>query len=94
MTANISLEEHKVQLIDLKVENEKKEADMKEYVLNATLIPYKEIDWKTLMAINSNGNDAQNNIALAFRELAENADKIGNLNISPDLLDSIISSKN
>ncbi len=93
MTSNISLEEQKKELIDIQVTNEKKEADVKEYVLNANLKPYKELDWKTLMAISNNGNDPSNNIALAFRELAENADKIGNLNISPELLDSIIRTK-
>jgi hypothetical protein len=93
MTSSISLEEQKKELIDILVTNEKKEADVKEYVLNANLKPYKELDWKTLMAISNNGNDPSNNIALAFRELAENADKIGNLNISPDLLESIIRSK-
>lgn len=93
MEANISIEKQKEELIGLKVENEKKQADAKEYVLNASLNPYKGLDWKTLMAISSGGNDPKNNIALAFRELAENADKIGNLNISPDLLDSIISTK-
>lgn len=93
MTSNITLEEQKKELIDIQVTNEKKEADMNEYVLNARLKPYKELDWKTLMAISNNGNDPSNNIALAFRELAENADKIGNLNISPELLDAIVSSK-
>jgi hypothetical protein len=93
MTSNISLEDQKQKLISLKVENQKKEADAKEYVLNASLRPYKELDWKTLMAINTNGIDPKNNIALAFRELAENAGKIGNLNISPDLLDSMLNSK-
>jgi regulator of protease activity HflC (stomatin/prohibitin superfamily) len=93
MTSKISLEEQKKQLIDIQVTNEKKEADVKEYVLNANLKPYKELDWKTLMAISNSGNDPSNNIALAFRELAENADKIGNLNISPELLDSIVRSK-
>jgi len=93
MTSNISLEEQKKELIDIQVINEKKGADVKEYVLNANLKPYKELDWKTLMAISNNGNDPSNNIALAFRELAENADKIGNLNISPELLDSIIKTK-
>ncbi|PIA78736.1 membrane protease subunit, stomatin/prohibitin [Gaetbulibacter sp. 4G1] len=93
MTSNISLEEQKKELIDIQVTNEKKEADVKEYVLNANLKPYKELDWKTLMAISNTGNDPSNNIALAFRELAENADKIGNLNISPELLDSIVRSK-
>ena len=93
MTSSISLEEQKKDLIDIQVANEKKEADVKEYVLNANLKPYKELDWRTLMAINNNGNDPSNNIALAFRELAENADKIGNLNISPELLDSIVRHK-
>ena len=94
MASNISLEEQKKELINSKVSNEKKEADLKEYVLNATLKPYKILDWKTLMAIGNNGNDPANNIALAFRELAENADKIGNLNISPELLESIVSKGN
>lgn len=93
MTSSISLEEQKKELIDIQVTNEKKEADLKEYVLNANLKPYKELDWKTLMAISSTSNNPSNNIALAFRELAENADKIGNLNISPELLDSIVKSK-
>lgn len=93
MTSSITLEEQKKELIEIQVENEKKEADVNEYVLNANLKPYKELDWKTLMAISNNGNDPKNNIALAFRELAENADKIGNLNISPDLLESIVGTK-
>lgn len=93
MTSSISLEKKKKELIDIQVANEKKEADTREYVLSANLKPYKELDWKTLMAISNSGNDPSNNIALAFRELAENADKIGNLNISPELLDSITRSK-
>ena len=93
MKSNISLEEQKQELIDLKVKNEKKEADVKEYVLTASLKPYKELDWKTLMAINSKEVHAKDNIALAFRELAENAEKIGSLNISPELLDSIMNTK-
>lgn len=58
-------------------------------MIETTLRPYKEIDWKILTALNNN-SDPKFNISLAFRQLAENADKIGNLNISPDLLDSIL----
>ena len=94
MKSNITLEEQKQKLVDLKVQNEKKEADANEYVLTASLRPYKELDWKTLMAINSRGMEAKDNIALAFRELAENAEKIGSINISPELLNSIMSTKN
>lgn len=93
MTSSISLEKQKQKLVDLKVQNQRKEADAQEYILTASLKPYKELDWKTLMAINSKGVQAKDNIALAFRELAENAEKIGTLNISPDLLDSIMSTK-
>jgi len=50
------------------------------------------MDWKTLTALNNN-SDPRFNISLAFRELADNAGKIGNLNISPDLLDSILNEK-
>ncbi len=88
--ADISVEEQNRQLIDLKTENQKKEADVKKYTIASNLEPYKSLDWKTIMAINSKGDSPKLNIALAFRELAENAQNIKNLNISPDLLDSLI----
>jgi regulator of protease activity HflC (stomatin/prohibitin superfamily) len=94
LEADIQLEDQKQRLVDMRIENERKEADAKQYYLNASLQPFKSLDWKTLMAIRSGGSDAQDNIALAFRELAENAGKIGSLNISPDLLDSMIKSQN
>ncbi len=89
--ADISIEEQNKSLINLKIENEKKQADSEKYRLEATLQPYKEMDWKTLLAINPQGGSPKLNIALAFRELAENAQNINNLNITPDLLDSLIS---
>ena len=51
---------------------------------------YKDVDWRVLNSLNSNGGDAKNNIALAFRELATNPTKIGNLNICPDLINSLL----
>ena len=48
------------------------------------------MDWKTITALNNNP-DPKFNIALAFRQLADNAERIGTLNISPDLLESILS---
>ena len=89
LKSNTMLEKEKQKLVDLRIHNEKKQADSNEYVLNASLKPYKEMDWKVLMAINPKGMDAKDNIALAFREMAENAGKIGTLNISPDLLESL-----
>ncbi|WPO82788.1 SPFH domain-containing protein [Chryseobacterium sp. JJR-5R] len=89
IAADISVENRRKQLIGQKTENDRKEAETQGYILEASLKPYKEIDWKILNAL-SGKQDAKNNIALAFRELAENAGKIGNLNISPDLLETIL----
>jgi hypothetical protein len=58
--------------------------------IDATLRPFKEANWKTLMAMSAGGGDPRTLIALAFRELAENAGKIGELNMSPDLLRSLV----
>ncbi len=89
MLADISVEEQRKRLIDLKTDNERKEADTKGYVIQTTLQPYKEMDWKLLMALSGNTSPAAN-VAIAFRELSENANKIGNLNISPDLLQGLL----
>jgi regulator of protease activity HflC (stomatin/prohibitin superfamily) len=90
VSADVSIEEQKTKLIEMQVENDKKIADSKGYELDKTLNPYKDIDWKTLMALNSGNVSALDNIGFAFRELAENSDKIGTLNITPDLLETVI----
>ena len=90
--ADIAIENQRKVLLEQKTANQKKGADAQGYVLETTLKPYKEIDWKILTALNNN-TDPKFNISLAFRELAENAAKIGNLNISPELLDTLLNDK-
>ncbi len=90
--ADIAIENQRKVLLEQKTANQKKEADAQGYVLETTLRPYKEMDWKILTALNNNP-DPKFNISLAFRELAENAGKIGNLNISPELLDTLLAEK-
>jgi len=92
LKADIAVENQRKQYIEQKTTNDKKEAETQGFVIETTLKPYKDIDWKTLTALNNNP-DPKFNIALAFRQLAENADKIGNLNISPELLDSLLNDK-
>ncbi|MDR3199009.1 MAG: hypothetical protein LBU34_14175 [Planctomycetaceae bacterium] len=90
--ADIAIENHRQILIEKKSENDRKDADTKGYVLDAVLKPYREMDWRTLMALdNGHNNNLRVHLALAFRTLAENAEKIGNLNITPDLLDLFLS---
>ncbi|MDP4212813.1 MAG: SPFH domain-containing protein [Bacteroidota bacterium] len=90
--ADIAVENQRKLLIEQKTANERNEADTQGYVVETTLKPYKEMDWKIITALNNNP-DPKFNIALAFRELAENANKIGNLNISPELLESVLKDK-
>ena len=92
LSADISIEEKRSSLVDSKVANDRKEAEAKAFTLKSTLEPLKQVDWRILMAI-SGGGDAGQNIAVAFRELAENAAKIGELNISPELLASLTDRK-
>src|SRR6185503_15772865 len=90
MAADIAVEEQRSQLLVKKTENERAEADSRAYALSATLQPVRDVDWRTLLAVSAGGTDPKLMIALAFREMAENAGKIGTLNITPDLLTQLM----
>jgi hypothetical protein len=90
MEADIAVEQQRSQLVDRRVENERKEAESRGHALRATLEPLKELDWRTLMAASCGGINPKLLVAMAFRDLADNAGKIGQLNISPDLLNALL----
>jgi hypothetical protein len=84
------MEQERSELVDRRVENEAKEANSRAEALRAMLEPIRNVDWRTLMAAQSGGIDSRQLIALAFHDLADNAGKIGQLNISPDLLTTLL----
>jgi len=90
MAADIAVEEQRAALIERRTANEHQDADARGYALRTTLEPLRTVDWRTLMAVSGTGADPRLMIALAFRELAENAAKIGELNVTPDLLRSLL----
>ncbi len=90
IAADIALEQQRATLLDQRVENDRKDADAKAYALNAMLTPLKGVDWHTLMALTAGKADPKLTIAMAFRDLAENAGKVGELNITPDLLGALL----
>jgi len=92
MAAEIAIETQRAGLMDQRAENERKEADTRAYTLEATLKPVRELDWHTLMMLAPHG-DPRATIAMAFQELAANAQKIGELNISPELLTSLLGAR-
>ncbi len=89
VAADIEVENQRQQLIDLQTENQRKQADTDAYKLQKTLEQYKDMDWKKLMALQGN-TTAKTQVAVAFRELAENAQNINTLNITPDLLSNLV----
>jgi hypothetical protein len=92
MEAEIAIETQRAALTDQKSENERKEADSRAYSLQAVIAPIRDMDWKVLSMIAPKSGDARSTIAMAFQEIAGNAQKIGELNISPDLLRTLIES--
>jgi regulator of protease activity HflC (stomatin/prohibitin superfamily) len=90
MAADIAVEQQRAALMERWAQNERQAAETRAYALEKTLAPVRDMDWKTLMATSAAGNDTKLNIALAFREMAENAQKIGELNVSPELLHSLM----
>ena len=89
MQADIANEQQRTELIGTKVENDRKQADVNAYALEAILKPLRTTDWHVLLAANAAHIDPRTGVSLAIGELAENAAKIGELNISPELLASL-----
>lgn len=91
MAAAIAREGERAQLVEQSTKNEKLEADAPGYSLRASLEPLQNVDWRTLLAMGSGGDDhARSVIAMAFQELAGNAQKISQLSITPDLLQGLL----
>ena len=94
MAAKIALEEKNRELVSLASENAKQEADAKAYGISAVMNSLATTDPKTLQALATVGMNPGQLVANAFKELAENADKIGQLNITPDLLRELMGKGN
>ncbi len=90
LEANIGLEDRRKSLVALAAENAKVEADARAYGVSSTMKALSTADAKILQALASTAMKPEQLIAFAFQELAGKADKIGQLNISPDLLRELL----
>lgn len=86
---DISLEEERQKLVDLQTENEKKKSDAKAYDSEVLLRTFAGVDTEIIKALAVSGMDSKALIAKAFVEIGDKADKIGVLNVSPDLLETL-----
>lgn len=86
---DINLEEEKKKLVNLQTENEKKKSDAKAYDSQVLLATFAGVDSEIIKALAISGMDSKALIAKAFAEIGDKADKIGVLNVSPDLLETL-----
>jgi len=90
MKGNVVLEKKRKDLVELAVKNKKAEAEAQAYGMNAAMEAFKNVDPKVMQALATVGMEPAQLIAGAFQNLADNADKIGNLNIAPELLQELL----
>jgi len=93
MAAKVGLEDKRKQLVVLAAQNAKAEADARAYGISTTVQALGTVDARVLQALVSVGMKPEQLIAAAFQELAGNANKIGQLNISPDLLKELLQNR-
>ncbi|MCM2370561.1 SPFH domain-containing protein [Aporhodopirellula aestuarii] len=85
LAADVAIEMGREELVRQQAANEKTLASARAETLRQTFEAMGTVNWKTIAA-SSESTDAKQLIAMAFGEIAENAQKIGRLDISPDLL--------
>jgi regulator of protease activity HflC (stomatin/prohibitin superfamily) len=86
LEARTGLEDKRKELVALAAANAKTEADTRAYGISTTMQSLGAADPRILQALTTAGMKPEQLIAFAFQELAGKAEKIGQLNISPDLL--------
>ena len=85
----IGLEERSKSLVAAQVENDRSRARQQTEAAGALMQVYNALRPEVLEALSLSGMDARALIARAFLEIGENAQRIGNLNVSPELLETL-----
>ena len=85
----IELERKRRELAELRLENARKDADAEAYRISAVMEAYGKLGAEVLVALATLNMEPEKMIAQAFDKLAANSEKIGTLNITPDLLESL-----
>ena len=86
----IGQEQENTRLVELSVKNQRTQADTKAYALKAVIEPLSGMNPDIIKSLVDVNMDSGQLIASAFSHIAANADKIGELNISPDLLRTLL----
>ena len=90
MAGAIRLENDRKLMVEVKAENARAEADAQSYAVEASLRPLLNLDDRLIEMLAVQNMDPRRMVSLALKQIAQNAGKIGNLNLSPDLLESLM----
>ncbi|MCR5126340.1 MAG: SPFH domain-containing protein [Treponema sp.] len=94
MAGKIELEKMNKEFTELSAANEKTKADIKAYAAEALVKAYNNINPAILESCAMAQMEPGALMAKAFMNIGENAEKIGSLNMTPDLLQSIVGAIN
>jgi len=90
MVADIALEDKRKGFVTLNAENTRALADAEAYRVGALMKILAGVDTKVIQALTAAGMQPSQLIAQAFTGIAEKAERIGQLSISPDLLQTLL----
>jgi SPFH domain / Band 7 family len=90
MVADITLEGKRKDFVALNAENTRTLADAEAYRVGALMKIFEGVDTKVIQALAAIGMQPGQLIAQAFSGIAEKAERIGQLNVSPDLLNALM----
>lgn len=80
LSTAVDLEQRRQELVDLEGENAQKQAEFEAEATRTQLVPFQSLDTRLVMA-------------LAFRSFADNAQKIGNLTITSEILEQLLNGR-
>jgi len=94
LSGQIALETERKQLVTARTENARVEADVQAYAMEVSLRTFQGLEPSVLQMLSVQNTDPRLMVSLAMKELAQNAAKIGTLNISPELMQLLLQEKN
>lgn len=90
MEADIALEERRKAWVDENTDNSRKLAEAEAFRVGAVMAALEKADPRVVQALAAAGMQPGQLIAQAFGGIAERAEKIGQLNVSPELLRALM----
>jgi len=85
LQAQIDREDQRNELVKQSAENNRIEADVESYAISSRMTAFQKLPVENLKAMALANMQPDQLMAMAFESLAQNADKIGELTITPDL---------